>query len=90
MINYNIFTIKMFLFFFFQCNNPMTKEAKLQAAMRILPEWVGYDEEIKGLQQKLENANRQTEKDSGMRFYNIFFCVCILLCILCMYVGVCL
>ncbi|XP_011860081.1 PREDICTED: UDP-glucose:glycoprotein glucosyltransferase isoform X1 [Vollenhovia emeryi] len=46
------------------CNNPMTKEAKLQAAMRILPEWVGYDEEIKTLQQKVENANRQTEKDS--------------------------
>ncbi|XP_050455971.1 UDP-glucose:glycoprotein glucosyltransferase isoform X2 [Cataglyphis hispanica] len=46
------------------CNNPMTKEAKLQAAMRILPEWVGYDEEIKALQQKIENANRQTEKDS--------------------------
>lgn len=44
----------------------MTKEAKLQAAMRILPEWVGYDEEIKVLQQKVENANRQTEKDSGM------------------------
>ncbi|KAL0109124.1 hypothetical protein PUN28_014311 [Cardiocondyla obscurior] len=46
------------------CNNPMTKEAKLQAAMRILPEWVGYDEEIKTLQQKVENANRQIEKDS--------------------------
>ncbi|GAB1859552.1 UDP-glucose:glycoprotein glucosyltransferase [Camponotus japonicus] len=46
------------------CNNPMTKEAKLQAAMRILPEWVGYDEEIKTLQQKVENANRQTEKES--------------------------
>lgn len=44
----------------------MTKEAKLQAAMRILPEWVGYDEEIKALQQKVENANRQTEKESGM------------------------
>jgi len=50
----------------------MTKEAKLQAAMRILPEWVGYDEEIKVLQQKVENANRQTEKDSGM-FSAIFF-----------------
>lgn len=44
----------------------MTKEAKLQAAMRILPEWIGYDEEIKALQQKIENANRQTEKDNGM------------------------
>lgn len=44
----------------------MTKEAKLQAAMRILPEWVGYDEEIKVLQQKIENANRQTWRDNGI------------------------
>lgn len=43
----------------------MTKEAKLQAAMRILPEWVGYDEEIKRLQQEIENANRQTEREEG-------------------------
>lgn len=53
----------------------MTKEAKLQAAMRILPEWVGYDEEIKTLQQKIENANRQTEKDSGMSP-----AICLLIC----------
>lgn len=55
----------------------MTKEAKLQAAMRILPEWVGYDEEIKTLQQKVENANRQTEKDSGTfsaMSFNIYAC----------------
>ncbi|XP_074098561.1 UDP-glucose-glycoprotein glucosyltransferase [Cotesia typhae] len=45
------------------CNNPMTKEAKLQAAMRILPEWVGYDEEIKTLQQKVENESKQLEKE---------------------------
>ena len=50
----------------------MTKEAKLQAAMRILPEWVGYDEEIKVLQQKIENANRQTWRDSGI-FPAIYF-----------------
>ncbi|XP_015179238.1 PREDICTED: UDP-glucose:glycoprotein glucosyltransferase isoform X3 [Polistes dominula] len=47
------------------CNNPMTKEAKLQAAMRILPEWVGYDEEIKALQQKIENETRQMEKEDS-------------------------
>lgn len=51
----------------------MTKEAKLQAAMRILPEWVGYDEEIKALQQKVENANRQTEKESGTFLYVYVF-----------------
>ncbi|KAK2578584.1 hypothetical protein KPH14_012016 [Odynerus spinipes] len=47
------------------CNNPMTKEAKLQAAMRILPEWVQYDEEIKALQQKVENESRQMEKEDS-------------------------
>uniref|UniRef100_A0A8C3LXR4 UDP-glucose ceramide glucosyltransferase-like 1 n=1 Tax=Chrysolophus pictus TaxID=9089 RepID=A0A8C3LXR4_CHRPC len=31
------------------CNNPMTKEPKLQAAMRIVPEWQDYDQEIKHL-----------------------------------------
>ncbi|XP_043524018.1 UDP-glucose:glycoprotein glucosyltransferase isoform X3 [Frieseomelitta varia] len=50
------------------CNNPMTKEAKLQAAVRILPEWIGYDEEIKALQLKLENENRQTEKEENETF----------------------
>lgn len=43
----------------------MTKEAKLQAAVRILPEWIGYDEEVKSLQMKLENENRQTEKEEN-------------------------
>uniref|UniRef100_A0A670I460 UDP-glucose ceramide glucosyltransferase-like 1 n=1 Tax=Podarcis muralis TaxID=64176 RepID=A0A670I460_PODMU len=37
------------------CNNPMTKEPKLQAAMRIVPEWQDYDQEIKQLfRQKLK------------------------------------
>uniref|UniRef100_A0A3Q4GS36 UDP-glucose ceramide glucosyltransferase-like 1 n=1 Tax=Neolamprologus brichardi TaxID=32507 RepID=A0A3Q4GS36_NEOBR len=31
------------------CNNPMTKEPKLVAAARIVPEWVEYDREIKEL-----------------------------------------
>lgn len=43
----------------------MTKEAKLQAAMRILPEWIGYDEEMKSLQVKIENESRQAEKEEG-------------------------
>ena len=29
------------------CNNPLTKEPKLTAAARIVPEWTGFDEEIK-------------------------------------------
>lgn len=32
----------------------MTKEAKLTAAVRILPEWKGYDEEIRKLEKKIE------------------------------------
>ncbi|XP_066143458.1 UDP-glucose:glycoprotein glucosyltransferase [Euwallacea fornicatus] len=38
------------------CNNPMTKEAKLSAAMRILPEWKGYDEEIREVQKKIDSG----------------------------------
>lgn len=34
----------------------MTKEAKLTAAVRILPEWKGYDEEIRRLQQKIDTG----------------------------------
>ena len=32
-----------------QCNNPQTKEPKLKSAVRIVPEWTGYDQEIKAL-----------------------------------------
>uniref|UniRef100_A0A672T8Z2 UDP-glucose ceramide glucosyltransferase-like 1 n=1 Tax=Sinocyclocheilus grahami TaxID=75366 RepID=A0A672T8Z2_SINGR len=31
------------------CNNPQTKEPKLQAAVRIVAEWSNYDQEIKGI-----------------------------------------
>ncbi|XP_028968483.1 UDP-glucose:glycoprotein glucosyltransferase 1 [Galendromus occidentalis] len=31
------------------CNNPKTKEPKLVAAARIVPEWTSYDEELKSL-----------------------------------------
>ncbi|XP_077476984.1 UDP-glucose:glycoprotein glucosyltransferase 1 [Stigmatopora argus] len=34
------------------CNNPMTKEPKLQAAVRIVAEWSDYDQEIKRLQKE--------------------------------------
>lgn len=42
------------------CNNPMTKEPKLSAAMRILPEWKGYDDEIKALWSDI-NATKPKE-----------------------------
>jgi len=35
--------------FLVQCNNPLTKEPKLDAARRIVPEWVDYDSEIMAL-----------------------------------------
>ncbi|CAG9768969.1 unnamed protein product [Ceutorhynchus assimilis] len=38
------------------CNNPLTKEAKLSAAIRILPEWKGYDDEIRELQKKIDSG----------------------------------
>ncbi|XP_060089594.1 UDP-glucose:glycoprotein glucosyltransferase 2 isoform X2 [Heteronotia binoei] len=37
------------------CNNPKTKEPKLEAALRIVPEWAEYDSEI----QQLINRNRR-------------------------------
>lgn len=43
----------------FQCNNPLTKEAKLTAAMRIIDEWKDYDAEIKQL--SLEQAHEEEE-----------------------------
>ncbi|CAH2068789.1 unnamed protein product, partial [Iphiclides podalirius] len=38
------------------CNNPMTKEAKLSAAMRIVPEWREYDAEVKALQARVRRG----------------------------------
>uniref|UniRef100_A0A3Q3JAS6 UDP-glucose ceramide glucosyltransferase-like 1 n=1 Tax=Monopterus albus TaxID=43700 RepID=A0A3Q3JAS6_MONAL len=41
------------------CNNPKTKEPKLTAAARIVPEWVKYDNEIKQLLRQVQ-AQRDT------------------------------
>nr|XP_023477500.1 UDP-glucose:glycoprotein glucosyltransferase 2 isoform X4 [Equus caballus] len=40
------------------CNNPKTKEPKLKAAARIVPEWVEYDAEIRQLLEHLENKKK--------------------------------
>ncbi|XP_062849869.1 UDP-glucose:glycoprotein glucosyltransferase 1 [Trichomycterus rosablanca] len=41
------------------CNNPQTKEPKLQAAVRIVAEWSDYDQEIKRIYNKfLEERDR--------------------------------
>lgn len=37
------------------CNNPQTKEAKLTAAQRIVPEWKDYDTEIKNLMNRIDD-----------------------------------
>lgn len=46
------------------CNNPLTKEAKLTAAIRILPEWKGYDEEIRLLQQKIDSGQLDSDEET--------------------------
>ncbi|CAH0557003.1 unnamed protein product [Brassicogethes aeneus] len=46
------------------CNNPQTKEAKLTAAVRILPEWKGYDDELRELQKKIDSGLLDEEAES--------------------------
>ncbi|GAA6231484.1 UDP-glucose:glycoprotein glucosyltransferase 2-like isoform X2 [Lates japonicus] len=47
------------------CNNPKTKEPKLMAAARIVPEWVEYDKEIKQLlRQVQEQGDAAKEKQT--------------------------
>jgi UDP-glucose:glycoprotein glucosyltransferase len=38
------------------CNNPATKEPKLDAARRIAPEWVGFDEAARAATERAERA----------------------------------
>ncbi|XP_043547391.1 UDP-glucose:glycoprotein glucosyltransferase 2 isoform X1 [Chiloscyllium plagiosum] len=46
------------------CNNPRTKEPKLKAAMRIVPEWNDYDNEIKMLLKRVEGQRRNSHTKS--------------------------
>uniref|UniRef100_G3P6R3 UDP-glucose ceramide glucosyltransferase-like 1 n=1 Tax=Gasterosteus aculeatus aculeatus TaxID=481459 RepID=G3P6R3_GASAC len=49
------------------CNNPMTKEPKLNAAVRIVAEWSDYDQEIKRFQTKVKekiNPNTKIQKQN--------------------------
>lgn len=41
------------------CNNPKTKEPKLAAAARIVPEWTKYDTEIKHFLQRVDGGRGQ-------------------------------
>ena len=46
------------------CNNPKTKEPKLTAARRILPEWESYDKEIKELMARTRGPERVKESQA--------------------------
>lgn len=37
------------------CNNPLTKENKLDTAKRLIPEWTGYEQEIESLVSLVQN-----------------------------------
>lgn len=45
------------------CNNPKTKEPKLTAAARIVPEWVEYDNEIKQLLRQVQEQEEATTQE---------------------------
>ena len=51
-------------FFFLQCNNPQTKEPKLERAIRIAPEWTEYDDVIRKLQEQM-NSEEITKSSNG-------------------------
>ena len=50
------------------CNNPLTKEPKLERARRQVPEWTVYDEEIAGV---LRNVKDQEIRDEGRENINL-------------------
>ncbi|KAJ3277113.1 hypothetical protein HDV01_000165 [Terramyces sp. JEL0728] len=48
------------------CNNPLTKEPKLQRAKRILPEWEGLDLEVQQVRDRISNnLLSSSSNDSG-------------------------
>ncbi|XP_071491189.1 UDP-glucose:glycoprotein glucosyltransferase 1-like [Diadema antillarum] len=49
------------------CNNPLTKEPKLKAAVRIAPEWVDYDNEIKNLLERIANDTSEDETSENIK-----------------------
>uniref|UniRef100_A0A8C8VQ50 UDP-glucose ceramide glucosyltransferase-like 1 n=1 Tax=Pelusios castaneus TaxID=367368 RepID=A0A8C8VQ50_9SAUR len=54
------------------CNNPKTKEPKLKAALRIVPEWAQYDSEIRKLIKRIgkekKNLTRLTSQTPKKEF----------------------
>lgn len=45
------------------CNNPLTKEPKLERARRQVPEWGVYDEEIAELARRVRDQSREEEEE---------------------------
>ncbi|KAH7327820.1 UDP-glucose:glycoprotein glucosyltransferase-domain-containing protein [Stachybotrys elegans] len=48
------------------CNNPQTKEPKLDRARRQLPEWTVYDDEIAALDRRRRGVGQQRSYDEGI------------------------
>lgn len=46
-----------------QCNNPKTKEPKLSAAVRIVPEWSEYDNKIKQFLKQVKDQEEEITQD---------------------------
>lgn len=57
-----------------QCNNPKTKEPKLKAAARIVPEWTDYDNQIRQLLKRIDEQKKNVTQasPSGKR---IIWCI---------------
>ncbi len=53
-----------------QCNNPLTKEAKLTAAKRIVPEWTEYDNEVKQLWDQIYKSSSSAKDSEDSRDSN--------------------
>ena len=49
------------------CNNPMTKEPKLQGARRIVAEWTALDDEARAFTDRLEAGELQAEQTHSSR-----------------------
>ena len=49
------------------CNNPLTKEPKLDRARRQVPEWTVYDDEIAGLAKKVKDGEQADVGGEGER-----------------------
>ncbi|XP_067392935.1 UDP-glucose:glycoprotein glucosyltransferase 2 [Emydura macquarii macquarii] len=50
------------------CNNPKTKEPKLKAALRIVPEWIQYDSKIRKLIKRIEKEKKNLTQSARKVF----------------------